>query len=400
MANTNDSYQIKSETVNKAKPILLGIAVIGWVGTIISYFTNHDQFFSAYLASYVNWVSLSIGATFFVMIQRLTQAEWSVVVRRLAETVMTNFWVLAPLFIPVLLGMHSLYEWTHLDNPEVLNDPILKGKRGFLNPTFFVIRAVIYLAIWCFVSWKLYSYSVKQDTNGDPLETRRAAKLSAPGVPVLIISATFAAIDWMMSLMPHWYSTMWGVYYFAGGGVTFIAILVLICVWLRSNGTLGEVITVEHYHDLGKLLFAFNVFWTYIAFGQYFLIWYANLPEETIFFVNRRAGSWALISLLVLLGHFVIPFLALLSRWAKRHPIMLPIVAAWMLLAHAVDHFWIVMPVRNTAGVAWGSLWMNVATWAAIGGTCGFFFVQRLSKHSLVPVQDPFLHESLEFENA
>lgn len=398
MANTSGSYQIKSEIINKSKPIALGFGVIGWVGSIIAYFSNHDQFFSAYLSSYVYWVSLAIGGTFFVMFQHLTQAQWSVVVRRLAETVMTTFWVLAPLFIPILLGLHSLYEWTHQE--VVANDPVLKGKSGYLNPTFFIIRAIIFIAIWCFFSWKLYSYSVRQDTNGDPFETRRAARLSAPGVPLLILSTTFAGFDWLMSLQPHWYSTMWGVYFFAGGGVTFIGLLILICVWLRSNNTLSEVINVEHYHDLGKLLFAFLVFWTYIAFSQYFLIWYANLPEETIFFVNRKVGSWTNVSWLMLFGHFVIPFVILLPRGVKRHPIALPVMAAWILFMHAVDHFWIVMPVRNPNGIAWNYIWMNIATWAAIGGTCAFLYLTQLGKHSIVPSQDPFLEESLEFENA
>jgi hypothetical protein len=398
VANTHGSFQIKSEVVNRAKPVMMGVAVLGWVGTIIAYFSHHDQFFSAYLFSYVYWISLSLGATFFVMVQRQTQAEWSVVVRRLAETVMTNFWILAVLFIPVLLGLHSLYEWTHAE--VVVKDHLLQGKSGYLNQTFFVIRAVVFLGIWCLFSWKLYSFSVKQDANGDPNETRKAAKWSAPGIPILILSASFAAIDWLMSLQPHWYSTMWGVYFFAGGGVAFMALLALICVWLRSNGILDEVITVEHYHDIGKLLFAFNVFWAYIAFSQYFLIWYANLMEETSFFVNRKVGSWLGVSLLLAIGHFVVPFLILISRGAKRHPVVLPVMAAWMLFIHAVDHFWIVMPVRNPNGVAWGQIWMNLATWAALGGTCGFFFLTRLSKHSLVPTQDPFLHESLEFENA
>jgi hypothetical protein len=334
------------------------------------------------------------------MLQRLTQAEWSVVVRRIAETVMTNFWVLAILFIPIFFGMHSLYEWTHLENPAISGDKLLAGKSGFLNQKFFIIRAVIYIAIWCILSWKLYSYSIKQDQNGDPQETRNAAKLSAPGVPLLILSASFAAIDWLMSLQPHWYSTMWGVYYFAGGGITFMALLIVICVWLRSNGQLNDVITVEHYHDMGKLLFAFNVFWTYIAFSQYFLIWYANLPEETGYFIDRKVGDWRGISWLLLFGHFIFPFLALVSRYAKRHPVILPVMSCWMLFIHAVDHFWIVMPTRNTQTVAWGSLWMNIAALAAIGGTCFYFYVNRLSKNSLVPAKDPFLAESLEFENA
>lgn len=401
--NTLQSFNLSSEVVGKVKTALLVLGVLGWVGTIAGWFLAPAQFYFSYLVAFVFFVSLSIGAIFFVMFQHLTGAGWSVVVRRLAETVMTNIWVLVLLFIPIVVGvlshsqaLHSFYEWR--DAVKVADDPILKGKSGYLNTTFFLIRAIIYFVIWGLFSWRLYRLSIMQDTDGNPDRTRSAAKWSAPGVPLLILSATFAAFDWLMSLVPHWYSTIFGVYFFSGSGVAFIALLIVLAVWLRSKGVLADTITVEHYHDLGKLLFAFNVFWTYIAFSQYFLIWYANLPEETFWFRDRQVGSWLFVSLLVLFGHFVLPFIALIGRAPKRNPSFLVVVALWMLFMQYVDIYWMAMPVLHKGGVS--IHWLDITTLLAIGGTVGFVFLNRLTKHSIVPVRDPYLGESLEFENA
>jgi hypothetical protein len=401
--NIPRTFDLNPGVVSKLKTPLLALGVLGWVASIIGWVMAPTQFYFSYLVAFVYFVSLSIGALFFVMIQHLTGAGWSVVVRRLAETVMTNMWVLAPLFIPLMVGMfshapemHAYFEWR--DAALVEQDALLRAKKGYLNLPFFFVRAAIYLIVWCLFSWALYRLSIKQDADGNPDWTRKAAKWSAPGVPLLILTATFAAFDWLMSLAPHWYSTIFGVYFFAGSGVAFIALLIILAVWLRSQGILSDVITVEHYHDLGKLLFAFNVFWTYVAFSQYFLIWYANLPEETFWFKDRQVGSWLYVSLLILFGHFVLPFLALLTRAAKRHPIALPAVAAWMLFIQYADIYWIAMPALHKAGVR--IHWLDFATWLAIGGTVGFVFLTRLGRHSIVPVRDPYLAESLEFENA
>jgi hypothetical protein len=403
--NIPRTFDLNPGVVSKLKTPLLALAVLGWVASIIGWALEptRTQFYFSYLVAFVYFVSLSIGALFFVMIQHLTGAGWSVVVRRLAETVMTNMWVLAPLFIPLMIGMfshapemHSYYEWR--DAALVEQDALLKAKKGYLNLPFFFVRAAIYLIIWCLFSWALYRCSIRQDADGNPEWTRRAAKWSAPGVPLLILSATFAAFDWLMSLAPHWYSTIFGVYFFSGSGVAFIALLIVLAVWLRSNNVLSDVITVEHYHDLGKLLFAFNVFWTYIAFSQYFLIWYANLPEETVWFKDRQVGSWLFVSLLIVFGHFVLPFIALLTRAAKRHPVALPAVAGWMLFIQYVDIYWMAMPVLHKAGLR--IHWLDAATLLAVGGTVGFFFLKRLASHSVIPVRDPYLGESLEFENA
>lgn len=398
--NTLQSFKLGSDTISKLKTPLLAVAALGWIGTIAGWVLSPTQFYFSYLVAFIYFVSLSIGAVFFVLFQHLTGAGWSVVVRRLAETVMTNLWVLAPLFIPVVVGLyshsHEFFEWR--DAALVAKDPLLQAKSGYLDLRFFLIRAVIYLIIWVVLSWKLYRLSVAQDADGNPNWTRAAAKWSAPGVPLLILSATFAAFDWLMSLTPHWYSTIFGFYFFSGSGVSAIALIIVLAVWLRSKGILADVITVEHYHDLGKLLFAFNVFWTYIAFSQYFLIWYANLPEETFWFTDRQKGSWLFVSLLVLFGHFILPFIVLLPRGTKRHPVALAVVALWMLFMQYVDIYWMAMPVLHKNGVVLH--WLDAATWLALFGTVAFVFVNRLGKHSLIPVRDPYLAESLEFENA
>jgi hypothetical protein len=389
--NTFNSFKLSSEVIGKLKMPLLVVAALGWIGSLAGWVWAPQQFYFSYLVAFVLFVSLGIGSIFFVMIQHLTGAGWSVVVRRIPETVMVSMLVLAPLFIPLVVGLfshtHEFYEWR--DAALVAKDELLKAKMGYLNTTFFLIRAAVYFVIWVLFSWQLYRLSVAQDVDGNPDWTRRAAKWSAPGVPLLILSATFAAFDWLVSLSPHWYSTIFGVYFFSGSGVAAIALIIVIAVWLRSKGILADTITVEHYHDLGKLLFAFNVFWTYIAFSQYFLIWYANLPEETF---------WLYVSLLVLFGHFVIPFIALLTRGAKRHPVVLPVVAVWMLFMQYVDIYWMAMPVLHKGGVSLH--WLDLATLLAVGGTVGFVFLTRFARHSIVPVRDPYLVESLEFENA
>lgn len=388
-----DRFKLDSQLVQRARTPLLGFAIVGWLASAAGYAMNAKQFHFSYLVSFIYFLSLCLGGLFFVMIQYLCTAGWSVTVRRIAETVMRNIDVCALLFIPVAVGIPHLYHWVH---PEP-HDIILQKKAGYLNTNFFMIRAVIYFAIWTIISRAIYSNSVAQDQDGKPEHNKTSMKWSAPGILLLFLSGSLAAFDWLMSLDPHWYSTIFGVYFFAGSGVAFVALLILIAIYLRKNGVLVKEINLEHYHDLGKLLFAFTVFWAYIAFSQYFLIWYANIPEETSWFLHRQEGSWLLVSLVIVFGHFLFPFLALISRIAKRNLVILPLMALWMLIMHYVDIYWIVMPTLSHHGVH--IHWLDLATMLAVGGTVGTAFVTRLGKNALVPVKDPFLTESLHFEN-
>ncbi len=354
-----------------------------------------DHLLATYLVSFTYFLSLSLGALFFVLIQHVTRAGWSVVVRRIAEALAANVVVVALLAIPVVAGMHHLYHWSHAE--AVAGDAILAGKAPFLNPTFFTIRVVVYFLIWIGLSWFLFRTSTRQDGSRDPLLTLRMERLSAPGLILFALSVNFAAFDLLMSLDPHWFSTIFGVYYFASSVVCFYAFMPLILVFLQRSGRLGRAVTIEHYHDLGKMLFAFTVFWAYIAFSQYMLIWYGNMPEETGWFLKRQTGDWVWVSLALLFGHFVIPFFALVSRYPKRRPALLAVAGVWMAVMHWVDLYWLAMP-ELSAGPSFGLV--DVLAFVGVGGVFTLGVVLRLRRHPLVPEGDPRLAESLAFENA
>lgn len=340
-------------------------------------------------------LTLVLGALAFVLIQHLARAGWSVVVRRLAEGVAMGAPLCALLLLPLLLVLPDLYPWA--DPAVVAHSPILQAKRGWLAVPFFSARLVAYLAVWIGLALYLFRRSTGQDGTKDPAATLALQRMSAPGMALFALSATFAAFDLLMSLQPEWSSTIFGVYVFAGSLVAFLALLALATRALQAAGRIRLAVTPEHSHDLGKLLFGFSVFWAYIAFSQYMLIWYANLPEETSFYRIRLAGGWEHVSLALLLGHFVVPFFVLISRHPKRRPGWLALAAAWLLAMHWLDLFWLVKPALSPERAT-----VSVPDLAFAAGMLGLLLaavVLVLRRHPLVPVGDPRLAESLSFEN-
>ncbi len=381
-------------------------ALFGAVGLAMSAWLAYrseggaQRFYHAYLVNFCYFLSLALGALFFVMLQHLTRSGWSVVVRRLAEGIGGTLPLLAVLCVPVLVGMHELYPWTHAE--AVAQDPLLQGKKAYLNASFFVGRMIVYFGVWAGLAQFFFRTSLRQDATGEVGLTRRMQQVSAPAMVFFAITVTFAAFDLLMSLDPRWYSTIFGVYYFSGSVVAFFALLAVVAWVVQAAGRLRHAITAEHYHDLGKLVFAFVVFWAYIAFSQYLLIWYANVPEETEWYLRRQTGDWKWISLLLLFGHFVVPFVALVSRYPKRRPNLLIPVAVWVLLMHWVDLYWLVMPGAEIPGVASAGLPLGLMDATCFGGVGGMFValaVYRLRNCSLLPERDPRLVESLAFEN-
>jgi hypothetical protein len=393
MENQNQDYQLSGTPFFKQPALILGIA--GVIATIAGYFVDHSQFFFSYLTAYVFWLTMSLGALFFIMIHHLTGADWSIVLRRILETLTMTFPVMAILFIPILFGLYDLYHWSHED--AVLADPILQKKSAYLNPVFFTIRVVIYFTIWILLARGLYKTSLSQDAGHQPEHTVKMRKISAPGMVLFALSITFAAFDWLMSLDAHWYSTIFGVYVFGGSLLAILTFLVIFANLLRKKGKLAETITVEHFHDLGKFLFAFTIFWGYIGFSQYFLIWYANIPEETIWYLHRWEGSWKIITMTIVFGHFLIPFLALMPRFMKRNLTMLTIIAVWILMMHWIDIFWLVMPSFHHHGAHFS--WMDLTATLGIGGIYLWYFLQKYYKHPLVPIGDPRLEVSIHMKN-
>ena len=378
---------------------MVGLVGLG-ASVVIAVATDWEPFFRSYLVNYCYFLSLSLGALFFVLLQHLTRSGWSVVVRRVAETIGGALPLMALLFIPilvtVLVGYEKLYPWS--DPPA--DDALLAEKRAFLNPPFFAVRCVIYFGVWIWLAGYCFKRSVEQDASGDPHLTTRMQRLSAPGMILFAFTITFAAFDFLMSLNPHWFSTIFGVYYFAGATVGFFALLALTMVLLQRSGRLTKVITTEHFHDVGKLVFAFVVFWAYIAYCQYMLIWYANMPEETIWYAARQAGPWAVVTLALLFGHFFVPFLGLISRFPKRRTGLLACGAVWVLLMHWLDLLWLVKPGAHGAGAEQFPLHLlDLTSFVGIGGLFVAAVVRKMGSCSLIPERDPRLGESLGFEN-
>ena len=356
---------------------------------------NPKQFFFSWLVSFLFFLSLALGALFFVLIQYAAQGGWGIVLRRIGETTFATLPVMAALSLPVYLGLHDLYEWSHVGAAE--HDALLRWKAPYLNVPFFLIRAALYFGIWSFIALLYYRGSRGQDVTGDPRVSARLRRLAGPAIIVLALTQTFASIDWIMSLTPHWYSTIFGVYFFAGSFVGFIALLSVVAVAMRRAGLLDTVISVEHLHDVGKLLFGFTVFWAYIGFSQFFLMWYANLPEETIWYKARMEGSWMTVSLFLMAGHFAAPFFYLMGRTVKRKGATLAVGGAWLLAMHFVDLYWQVMPTLHPEGFSPSVL--DVAALFAVGGCFVAAAGWLMRRHALVPLRDPRLAESLAFEN-
>jgi len=373
--------------------LALIIGALGLVLSAVGFMVDRHQFFYSYLVSFVYWTSLGVGALFFLLLHHLVGATWSIVLRRITEHVVSTLPIMLVFFIPIIFGLHDLYHWSHED--AVAEDAILQGKAGFLNAPFFIVRTVIYFGIWTTLAFLLQRYSRKQD-NGENT-SRQMLKVSAPGMILFAFTSTYAAYDWMMSLEPHWYSTIYGVWYFAGSLLAFLSFMVVFGLYLRKKGVLDQTIKIDHYHDIGKLMFAFTIFWAYIAFSQYFLIWYANIPEETIYYLKRWEGSWQEVSLLLVFGHLMLPWLALIPRATKRNLNTLKAIALWLLIMHWFDMHWAIMPNHLEAGFS--PTWMDAATMLGIGGIFLWYFWRRMTAQALIPVKDPHLDTSLQLVN-
>jgi hypothetical protein len=338
-------------------------------------------------------------------VQHAARAGWSIVVRRIAENMALTLPVMGLLVIVgVLMGSHDLFHWTHTE--VVQSDPMLSWKEPYLNEGSFRIRAVVYLLVWAIFGVFYWRTSTSQDESTGNEVTAKAHKMrwAAPlGIAVFALSLTFSAFDWLMSLDPHWFSTIFGAYYFAGAVVSTHAFIALIVILLHRSGYLRGVVTKEHFHDLGKMMFGFTVFWAYMGFSQYMLIWYASIPEETEWFSYRGAGDYLTLSIVLVFARFVFPFVGLMSRKIKRNPKTLLFWTVWILVAEFIDMFWLIDPVAAHNGgnhhptIEFGAV--DVLCFIGIGGVWLAVMTWGLTRKALVPLKDPRLAESVHFEN-
>lgn len=385
-----DTLQFPSD-LNITKT-LFGVGVVGLLASGIGYFLEHDQFFFSYLVNFSFFSSIALASLFFVMLQHLTRSEWSAVLRRIPEAMSSNMWIWALFIIPILLGMHSLYHWTHAD--AVAADPVLQGKEPYLNTPFFIIRQVIYFGLWSFLGYHLYQKSVEMDETGDWGLQTLLRRTSGPGIFFFAITLAFASFDWLMTLDPHWYSTIFGVYYFAMSFQGLFAALILIVMFLWKQGLLTNTIKKGHIYDLGVQLFGFTVFYAYIAFSQFLLIYYANIPEETVWYLERLNGGYEYLAYFYLFGRFVIPFVVLLPKWTKSNVKIVGTVSALVLISHLVELYWIVMPVLHHHGFHFD--WITITSFLGLGGIFMGLFFYRFKQNKMVPINDPKLAESLD----
>ena len=374
--------------------LLAAIAFVALVLCIVGASVEPTQFSFSWLFALGFFFTLCAGCFFWTIVHHAVDAEWSVVVRRQLENLGILLAVLALFFIPVLLLRHHLYAW--MDVP-VGQDEVLDRKRGYLNWNFFLGRAVFVFAFFIIAAWLLRRFSVRQDKDGSPGFTINMRKVSFASLPLFALCLTFGACDWFMSLQYTWFSTMWGVYIFAGAAGSSMSLLVLVITALRRAGYLTEVVTVEHYHIMGKWMLTFCVFWAYIGFSQYMLIWYANIPEETQYFLARNTESWWALSLFLVIGRFFVTFAILLVRSVKKHPHQLCWVAGWTLAMQLLDIYVIILPALHGSGVH-VSIWDFIAL-IAMAATLAFVYLRLVGRTSLFPVRDPRLIESLRIVN-
>ena len=372
--------------------LAIGAGAISWS----RWLSDPRRWLYSYLVALVFVISIAIGSLAWLMLQHLSRAVWSVVVRRLMENLTRPLPLLAVGFVPVAVNLPQIYSWAV--SARVAADPALARKAAWLDPSFFNVRAAVYLALWTLIAGLLSWKSASQDRSTDSRASDAMRRMSCWGLPLLALSSSFASFDWLMSLEPHWASTMFGVYFWAGSLVASLAALILLILALRTTGWLRTTITIEHLHDLGKLLFGFVVFWAYITFCQYFLIWYANLPEETSWYIVRRSGTWNTLSWALCFGHFAIPFFMLLFRPVRRDPFWLGVLSAWVLVFHYLDLYWVIMPALLPDGAL--PDWLDLSVLAALVLAASAVVAYSCGARPLVPIGDPHLSESLAFRNS
>lgn len=355
---------------------------------------KHAMF--SYLVGFTYWGGIGMASLLLLMIFHAFGAKWMVVLRRPLEAMATSVALFAVLFIPIILGMKYLYVW--VDPPADLGREALKllaHKKVYLNQTAFILRTAFYFLSLIVIAGRLFSWSTRQDESGAVDLTRRQRRLGTGALPFVALVFTFAGLDWLMSLNPLWFSTIFGVYYFAGSLVSVFSLLAIVTYRARGKNLFGDYVSVEHTHNVGKLMLAFTAFWAYIAFSQFMLIWIANLPEEIPFFMVRFKTAWAPLGVILIFGQFFIPFGALLSRSLKRDPRKLAGVALFILLVHFVDIYWLIVPTLSPDSLAFH--WTNLTAFLGIGLLAIAFTVWRLRGRFAIPVKDPYLADSLRY---
>lgn len=398
MSHSSETPSLSVERFDGAKArkySSLGLvgSVAGMLVSAFGYINSPEQFAFSWLFAFTVVFSISVGALFWTILHTATDSEWGVLVRRQMENLASVVLVLPFYFLPLLACAPILWKWWNKAPGE---DPLLDAKHAYLNHGFFSFRAVAYFVTLGGVAYFLRKLSVQQDNDGEAKHTLSMRKVAIAGLPIFGVSMTFAAVDWLMGLDYHWFSTMWGVYVFAGAAGSSMALLVLVVSALRRAGYL-QAVNLEHYHVMGKFLLAFTVFWAYIGYSQYMLIWYANIPEETIYFKIRNTESWHILSTLLVVGRFFLPFPFLLFQGTKKKVGVLCGISVWILMMQLLDIYVIVLPSLHQTGLS-VSIY-DFSCLISLVGAGVFVFFRKLASANVFPNRDPRLAGSVNLSN-
>ena len=384
------------QNVNHFERAALIVGLVFTLVLVVGFVLDRDQFFHSYLFAFSFWAGISIGSLVLLMLQHLTGGGWGLVIRRVLEAATRTLPLVLILFVPIVLGAHRIYRWT--DAHEVAEHPVLQEKSKYLNLPFFTVRAAIYFAIWLVLAYFLNRWSLRQDRTADRKYTKNMRVLSGPGMVLFVFTVSFASIDWFMSLDWTWSSTIYGFLFVAAWALSALAFTIAVMAALSKHEPMNNVVAQLHFHDLGKLLLALVMLWSYFAFSQFLIIWSGNLPEEISWYRPRIHGAWGAIALAVIVLHFAFPFLFLLSRSFKRHAGKLVIVAVLILVMRLVDLLWMIAPNFPPAGFHIN--WMDLVAPIAMGGLWLGIFARALTKRALIPINDPIYETVLEQKHA
>ncbi|MBI3400852.1 MAG: hypothetical protein HY048_05475 [Acidobacteria bacterium] len=390
MVLTNTADVAIPELAGYQRRLLIGGAV-GMIASLAGLFMEPTQFLQSYLMAYMLWLGVTLGCLALGMVHQLSGGGWGVVIRRPIGAATRVLPVMTGLFLPIAFGMFRLYSWTNLDL--VAHDEALRHKHLYLNAPFFLARAAFYFLVWNTLTYFLNAWSLEQDTTAEPGLARRMQKLSAAGLLGYGLTITFASFDWLMSLEPHWFSTIYGVLIMGGQALSALAVLIVVLVWLSRRAPLDKIVVAAHFHDLGNLMLAFIMLWAYFSFSQYLIIWSGNLPTEIAWYLHRLQTGWRAVGVTLILFHFVVPFLLLLSRAMKREPRTIVVVAGGILVARLVDLFWLIAPEFHHAGISVS--WLDVVLPVSLGAIWLGCFIGQLRGRAILPLHDPGFDEAL-----
>ncbi|MBZ5542521.1 MAG: hypothetical protein LAO07_02430 [Acidobacteriia bacterium] len=382
--NGTDTLQSGVMRLEK-RALILGLAAL--VVCAAGGFDSPVQFFRSYLLGYIFWLGVALGCAAILMLHHLVGGGWGFPIRRMLESGTRTLLLMAAFTVPLLFGLRQLYVWANPANAPA--EMAITGKALYLNIPFFIVRTVIYFAAWILVTHFLNKWSLEQDRTANPDLTHRLQSLSGPGLLIYGLTATFASIDWVMSLEPSWTSTIYGMIFMVTQALSAMSLVIVVMLLLSKTKPLSDLISPLALNDLGNLLLTFTMLWAYLSFSQFLIIWSGNLPEEITWYAARATGGWAWVAVLLIVFHFAVPFLLLLSRFVKRRIRLLAAVATGLILMSLIDLFWLMAPAYDRAGPQFH--WMDWMAVIGIGGVWFWRFASQLKRNPLVPLHDPRL---------